>query len=143
MIVGGILGLAIGGQMLVEGAISIAQHFGLSEALIGLTVVAIGTSLPELATSAIAAMRRQSDIAIGNIIGSNVFNVLWILGLSSLIRPLDFSVQLNADIIVLGVMTILLTLMMFTGKRNILQRWQGTSLVSLYVVYLVYIIWRG
>lgn len=143
MIVGGIVGLAVGGQMLVEGAIQLAQYFGLSEALIGLTVIAIGTSLPELATSAIAAFRRQSDIAIGNIVGSNIFNILWILGLSSVIKPLAFSVQLNFDIIVVMVITVLLIAMMFIGKRNILQRWQGTTLVSLYVVYLIYIIFRG
>lgn len=143
MIVGGIIGLAVGGQMLVEGAISIATYFGLSEALIGLTVVAIGTSLPELATSAIAALRRHSDIAVGNIIGSNIFNILWILGLSSIIKPLDFSIQLNFDIIVVMAITILLIAMMFTGKRNILQRWQGTSLVSLYIIYLIYLIFRG
>lgn len=143
MIVGGIVGLAVGGQMLVEGAIGIANFFGLSEALIGLTVVAIGTSIPELATSAIAAMRRQSDIAVGNIIGSNVFNILWILGISSVIRPLTFSVQLNFDIIVVMAITILLITMMFVGKRNILQRWQGTTLVSLYIVYLIYLVLRG
>lgn len=143
MIVGGIVGLAVGGQMLVEGAIGIANFFGLSEALIGLTVVAIGTSIPELATSAIAAMRRQSDIAVGNIIGSNIFNILWILGISSVIRPLTFSVQLNFDIIVVMAITILLITMMFVGKRNILQRWQGTTLVSLYIIYLIYLVLRG
>lgn len=143
MIVGGIVGLAVGGHMLVEGAIGIAEFFGLSEALIGLTVVAIGTSLPELATSAIAAMRRQSDIAVGNIIGSNIFNILWILGISSVIKPLTFSIQLNFDIIVVMAITILLIAMMFIGKRNILQRWQGTTLVSLYIVYLIYLVLRG
>ena len=143
MIVGGIVGLAVGGQMLVEGAIGIAEFFGLSEALIGLTVVAIGTSLPELATSAIAAMRRQSDIAVGNIIGSNIFNILWILGISSVIKPLTFSIQLNFDIVVVMAITILLIAMMFIGKRNILQRWQGTTLVSLYIVYLIYLVMRG
>ena len=137
MIVGGIVGLAVGGQMLVEGAIGIAEFFGLSEALIGLTVIAIGTSLPELATSAIAAMRRQSDIAVGNIIGSNIFNILWILGISSVIKPLTFSIQLNFDIVVVMAITILLIAMMFIGKRNILQRWQGTTLVSLYIVYII------
>lgn len=143
MIVGGIVGLAVGGHMLVEGAIGIAARFGLSEALIGLTVVAIGTSIPELATSAIAALRRQSDIAIGNIIGSNIFNILWILGLSSLIKPLDFSLQLNFDIIVVMAITVLLISMMFIGKRSVLQRWQGVVLVSLYVVYLIYLVMRG
>lgn len=143
MIVGGIIGLAVGGNLLVDGAIDLARFFGLSEALIGLTIIAIGTSLPELVTSAMAAYRRNSDIAIGNIVGSNIFNILWILGISSLIRPLAFSTKLNFDILTVIGVTFVLVLMMYIGKKNILQRWQGTTLISLYVIYLIYLIIRG
>ncbi|MAF13814.1 MAG: sodium:proton exchanger [Parcubacteria group bacterium] len=143
MVMGGILGLVIGGKLLVDGAVTIASFFGLSEALIGLTVIAIGTSLPELATSAIAAYRRSSDIAIGNIIGSNIFNIFWILGLSATIRQLDFSLTLNFDILIVIAITIILMMFMFIGKRNILQRWQGTTMVSLYIIYIVYVVLRG
>jgi len=143
LITAGIVMLAIGGHWAVQGAVSAASLLGVSEALIGLTVVALGTSLPELATSAIAAYRRNSDIAIGNIIGSNVFNILWVLGLSALIRPLEFSTILNYDILIFGAAMAILLAFMFVGKRNVLQRWQGSTMVGLYVVYVVYLIIRG
>lgn len=143
LIVGGIVMLTLGGHWAVEGAIAFATMFGLSEALIGLTVVALGTSLPELVTSAMAAMKKNSDIAIGNIIGSNVFNIFWVLGLSALIRPLEFSTILNYDILIFGVAMTILLLFMFVGKKNILQRWQGAILVALYVIYIIYLIIRG
>ena len=143
MIILGISGLVIGGNLMVDSAITAAQFFGLSEALIGLTVVAVGTSLPELAASAVAVYRRHSDIAIGNIVGSNIFNIFWILGISSLVNPLTFSFQLNSDILVVLVVTILLLLFMFVGKRNILQRWQGATLVGCYFIYIIYLVIRG
>lgn len=143
MVLGGIVGLTVGANLMVDGAVAIARFLSISEALIGLTIVAVGTSLPELATSAIAAYRRHSDIAIGNIVGSNIFNIFWILGLSSIIRPLVFSVQLNSDIIVTAVATVILFLFMFIGKKNILQRWQGVALISMYVIYIIYLILRG
>jgi cation:H+ antiporter len=143
MVIAGMIGLAIGGQWIVDGAIKIAATFGMSEALIGLTVVAIGTSLPELATSAVAAYKHKPDIAIGNIVGSNIFNIFWILGISSMIRPLIFSPMLNFDIYFLAVITVLLFLFMFVGRRNILQRWQGATMVGVYIIYLIYLINRG
>ncbi|MBT4516941.1 MAG: calcium/sodium antiporter [Candidatus Komeilibacteria bacterium] len=143
MIIGGMIGLALGGQWIVDGAIKIAAQLGMSESLIGLTVVAIGTSLPELAASATAAMKHKSDIAIGNIIGSNIFNIFWILGLSSVIRPLIFSPMLNFDIYFMAVTTVVLFLFMFLGKKNILQRWQGASMIGIYIIYLAYLINRG
>lgn len=143
MIVIGMIGLALGGQWIVDGAIAIATVFGMSEALIGLTIVAIGTSLPELAASVVAAMKKKSDIAIGNVIGSNIFNVFWILGFSSLIRPISFSPSLNVDIYFMAVMMVVLFLFMFIGKRNVIQRWQGSALVVFYAAYIVYLIYRG
>ena len=101
MVLLGMIGLFFGGQWVVNGAIAAAEHFGLSEAFIGLTVVAIGTSLPELVTSAVAAYRKNTDIAMANIIGSNIFNLLWVLGISAIIKPMSFDSSLNADILIL------------------------------------------
>jgi cation:H+ antiporter len=115
----------------------------MSESLIGLTIVAIGTSLPELAASAVAAWKHKADIAIGNIIGSNIFNIFWILGLSALIKPLIFSPLLNFDIYFMAAITILLFLFMFVGKKNVLQRWQGVTLVGIYIGYIGFLIIRG
>ncbi|PIR06698.1 MAG: sodium:proton exchanger [Candidatus Komeilibacteria bacterium CG11_big_fil_rev_8_21_14_0_20_36_20] len=143
MIVGGMIGLALGGQWIVDGAIVIVQKFGMSESLIGLTVVAVGTSLPELATSAVAAWKHKADIAIGNIIGSNIFNIFWILGLSAVIKPLVFSPMLNFDIYFMAIVTVLLFIFMFVGRKNVLQRWQGIILLGIYVVYVGYLIYRG
>ena len=143
MIVGGMIVLALGGQWIVDGAIVIVQKFGMSESLIGLTVVAVGTSLPELATSAVAAWKHKADIAIGNIIGSNIFNIFWILGLSAVIKPLVFSPMLNFDIYFMAIVTVLLFIFMFVGRKNVLQRWQGIILLGIYVVYVGYLIYRG
>lgn len=143
MILGGIIGLVIGGNLLVDNAITIAKIFGVSEALIGLTVVAVGTSLPELATSVVAAWRKNSDIAIGNVVGSNIFNIFWILGLSSTINPINFSASMNFDIGVCFLATLILIPFMFVGKRNILERWQGLILILLYISYTAYLIYRG
>lgn len=143
LIVGGMIGLALGGQWIVTSATTIALHFGLSDALIGLTVVAIGTSLPELATSAVAAYKKNTDIAIGNIVGSNIFNVFWILGLSSIIAPLSFSSKLNFDLWVAVAASALLSVFMFIGKRYVIERWQGVICVLLYVAYIVVIVVRG
>lgn len=139
----GLIGLVLGGRFLVSGAVDIAKAAGLSEALIGLTIVAIGTSLPELATSVVAALRKQADIAIGNIVGSNIFNVFFVLGVTSTILPLPISSALNFDIVVSIIATALLFLFMFTGGRRKLERWEGILFVLMYVAYLVYLIARG
>lgn len=143
LVIAGALGLTFGGQWIVDGAIAIAKMFGMSESLIGLTIVAVGTSLPELAASATAAWKHNSDIAIGNIIGSNIFNVFWILGLSAMIKPIVFNLNLNIDIYVVIAATFLLFLFMFVGRKNILQRWQGVVMLGLYVSYITYLIIRG
>lgn len=143
MIFAGLVGLTLGGKLAVDSAVKIAQMAGLSEAMIGLTIVAIGTSLPELAASAVAAYKKNPDIAVGNIIGSNIFNVFWVLGLSSVIRPLPFSTNLNTAVIFTIAATVLLFLFMFVGKRRILERWQGIGFVILYVGYLAYVVIQG
>jgi cation:H+ antiporter len=139
----GILGLFFGGQLFVNNAILFSKILGMSEALIGLTVVAIGTSLPELATSIVAALKKQSDIAIGNIVGSNIFNVFWILGLTSIIKPLVVNKVILQDILISVVATLLLFFFMFIGKKNILQKKQGVFFLLCYLVYMVFIVMRG
>ena len=138
MIFAGILGLAFGGQWVVDGAVAIAKILGVSEKLIGLTVVAIGTSLPELVTSAMAAYRQKTDIAVGNVVGSNIMNILFILALTAVVSPLSFSNDLQVDLwMVIGV-TVLLFLALFIGKRRLLERWQGVTFITVYLMYIVY-----
>jgi cation:H+ antiporter len=142
MVVGGV-GLFLGGKWVVDGAVSIAQSFGLSESFIGLTIVAIGTSLPELVTSAMAAFRKNIDIAIGNVIGSNIFNLLWILGISAVINPLPFNVVSNSDIMVMIFASTLLIVVIPIGKKNTIDRWNGIFFLIFYVAYIVFLIQRG
>ena len=139
-IVIGLIGLVVGGNWIVSGAIKLAAGFGISESLIGLTVVAIGTSLPELATSAIAAYKKQADIAIGNVVGSNIFNIFWILGISSVIRPLPFNPANNIDFLIMIIATVILFAIMFIGKKRIIERWQGIAMISIYVAYTLFLI---
>jgi cation:H+ antiporter len=124
----------------VDGAVKIAELFDVSQSLIGLTVVAIGTSLPELATSAIAAYKKQSDIAIGNVIGSNLFNTFWILGASAVIRPLPFLRDSNPDILMSIFASALLFAILFIGKRHIVERWQGYLMIAIYTGYIVFLV---
>lgn len=139
----GLIGLVIGGRVLVDSAVAIAQAAGLSEALIGLTIIGIGTSLPELATSVVAAIKKQADIAIGNVVGSNIFNVFWVLGTTSAILQLPFSSDINTDVLVSIGATLLLFIFMFTGGRRRLVRWEGAMFLTLYAGYLVFLINRG
>lgn len=143
MMVLGILGLVVGGKWIIDGAVYFATNMGISQTLVGLTVVAIGTSLPEFATSVVAAYKRNVDIAIGNIVGSNIFNIFWILGLSSIINPLPFAQALSTDMMVVIIATLLLFLSLFIGQKHTLDRWQGVLFVLIYVAYMVYIIGRG
>ena len=124
----------------MDNAVSMAQTLGVSEKIIGLTIVAAGTSLPELATSVVAAMKKNADIAIGNIVGSNIFNLLLILGVSSLIRPLEYNPSFNMDILLLSGGTIFLFLAMFTGKRKKLDQWEALLLLLAYLVYTGFLI---
>lgn len=131
----GLVALMVGARLLVDGAVSIARGFGISEAFIGLTIVAVGTSLPELATSLIAAFRRQSEIAIGNIIGSNIFNVLGILGLTALITPIPVASRfLSVDLPVMIVASLLLTTLLLT--RPVIGRGVGVAMLAGYVAYV-------
>lgn len=133
----GTLGLIIGARLVVENALKLGRIFDLSDSYMGLTVVAFGTSLPELATSAVAAYKRNSDIAIGNVIGSNIFNVCLILGVSALINPLVFGLGDGIDFLVATIAMLLFLLAMALGKRLTLSRWEGAIFFSLYIAYLV------
>ncbi len=140
LILAGLAGLVLGGKLVVDNAVAMAQSFGVSEKIIGLTIVAAGTSLPELATSVVASMKKNNDIAIGNIIGSNIFNIFLILGVSSLITPLDYSITFNTDLYILGAGTLFLFLAMFTGKRKRLDRWEAAILLIAYLSYTIYLV---
>lgn len=136
-VVGGLVVLIFGARFLVTGATNIARDFGLSEAFIGLTIVAVGTSLPELATSIIAAFRKQSEIAIGNIVGSNIFNVLGILGVTALIAPIPVEARfLTFDLPVMIAASVLFAVLLLT--RPIVGRVLGVGLLILYVVYVYF-----
>lgn len=139
-IIGGLIGLVIGGKWIVDGAVKIAELFNVSQSLIGLTVVAVGTSLPELATSAVAAYKKQTDIAIGNVVGSNIFNIFWILGFSALIRPLPFNRNSDLDIIMTILASAVLFIIMFIGKKHTIEKWQGILMILLYIGYIAFLI---
>ncbi len=139
----GMAGLFIGGKLIVDNATALALSFGLSQAFIGLTVVAIGTSLPELAASIIAARKNQIQMAVGNVIGSNIFNLLWVLGISSIINPIGFNPVLNFDILFLIFISILLFGLIYMGKRFYFTKKEGYILVGLYIAYIIFISFRG
>jgi cation:H+ antiporter len=138
-----VLGLAMllgGGTMVVDNAIAIAKNYGLSDKLIGLTILAVGTSLPELATSAVAAYKRNTDIAIGNVIGSNIFNIFFILGITGVIRPLPFDGAMNFDLYVLAASTVVLMIFMFTLNTRKLDRWEALLLLASYIAYTIFLV---
>jgi cation:H+ antiporter len=136
----GLAALLFGGKLVVDNAVILARQLQISDRVIGLTIMAVGTSLPELFTSAVAAYKRKADIAIGNIIGSNIFNILFILATTSLIAPLPFSNIVNVDLMVLFLASTLLFITMFTGKRRILDRWEAIVFVMLYFGYIYFLI---
>ncbi len=136
----GLVGLIFGGKLVVDNAVDIAHQLGVSDKLIGLTILAIGTSLPELATSAVAAYRKNTDIAIGNVIGSNIFNIFFILGITGLVNPLEYKPELNFDLQVLGASTVVLMIFMFTLNTRKLDRWEAAIMLIGYVMYTVYLI---
>jgi len=140
LILGGLAGLIIGGKLVVDAAIDLALSIGISQQVIGLTIVAAGTSLPELTTSVIAAFKRNSDIAIGNVIGSNIFNILLILSISSFVNPIAFNPKFNVDMYLLGIGTLLLLIAMFTGKKHKLDRWEAALFVIIYIGYTIYLL---
>lgn len=140
MVAGGLAALVAGAQLIVPSATRIASSWGISQAIIGVTIVALGTSLPELATSAVAAFKKNSDIALGNVIGSNIFNVFFILGISSLIRPLPAYANIYNDLIWLIASAILVILVLYLSPKKRINRWAGLSFLLIYSVYIYMLI---
>lgn len=144
LIVAGLTGLVLGGKWIVDGAITIATAFNLSQEIIGLTIIALGTSLPELATSVIAATKKQTDIAIGNVVGSNIFNIFFILGISALINPLEINTieNTNIDLGMTIFASLILFVLLFIGKRHVIEKSQGLFMVITYLAYVGFLISR-
>lgn len=140
LIILGVIGLKIGGDLAVENAVNIANYFGVSEKIIGLTILAVGTSLPELVTSVTAAIKGNSDIAIGNIIGSNIFNMLLIIGVAAFINPISYNFSYNMDLIVLVVATLILALFPVIPPKNEMSRANGIIYFLMYVGYIGYLL---
>lgn len=143
MLLVGLVGLVLGGQWIVDGAVSLAKLFGYSESFVGFTIVAIGTSLPELATGVVAVRKGNTDLAIGNVIGSNIFNIFWVLGVSSFISPMTFDVADNFSVLLNIACSALLFVLLFVGKRHVLQKWQGSLLLLGYLGYISYLAIAG
>jgi len=140
MVAMGVALLITGAEALVFGAVRIAQQYQISTAIVGLTVVAVGTSLPELATSIVAAIRREGDLVVGNVVGSNIFNLLGIVGISSLVAPIRPLAIEPVDLLVMIVMTVVLLPLMRTGMR--LTRMEGVLLLAGYAAYIGYLLLR-
>lgn len=140
MLVLGLAAIIIGGQATVDGASDIARAFGVSETLIGLTIVAVGTSLPELVTSLVAIRKGEDDIAVGNVVGSNVFNILFIIGIAAAIKSIAVDVELIYDICILFAVSVIFYLSV--AKKKIIGRTGGIIMVLAYAVYMVYAIMR-
>lgn len=143
LVFAGLILLVIGGRVIVFSAVKVATIIGISERIIALTIVSIGTSLPELATSVVAARKKNTDIAIGNIVGSNIFNAFFILGTSSVIFPVALQPNSNLDLLFNIAVSMLLFLFIFTGKGRKLDRWEGIIFICLYIFYLAFLIVAG
>ena len=138
LIIGGLATLVGGAQLIVPSATNIAASYGVSQSVIGLTIVALGTSLPELATSVVAAFKKNSDIALGNVIGSNIFNVFFILSSSALVRPLPVYPGMNVDLMVTAAGSLLVLLFIYSNKERNIKRWGGLLFLLSYTAFLVW-----
>ena len=138
----GLAGLIFGGDLFVDSATALARQIGVSDKFIAVTILAGGTSLPELATSLVAAIKGKEQLALGNILGSNVFNAMMILGLSSVITPLSFASMTIVDIITLVLSAVLLLIWAYTGRKNRIDRWEGAAMLLCYAAYNVFLFSR-
>ena len=137
----GILGIVIGGKLVVYCSSIIALNFGVSEKIIGITIVSIGTSLPEFVTSVVAASKGESDIALGNVIGSNIFNILFILGISSVINPISIDNNLFLDIFIMIIVTIITYI--FSIRKKDINKFEGIILIIAYIAYMILVIFKN
>jgi len=140
LIVVGMTGLILGGQLVVVNSVKVASLLGVSEKIIGLTIVAAGTSLPELVTSIVAASKKNSDMVIGNVIGSNIFNMLLILAIASLIKPIGYNPKFNPDLYILIGGTLFLLSSMLTGQKKKLDRWEAAVLFGFFIIYTFFLV---
>ena len=140
LIIIGLAGLVVGGELIVNNAVTIAKSWGISESVIGVTVVALGTSLPELATSAMAALKKNTDLAIGNVIGSNIFNVFFVLGLSSLINPLSSYENIQVDAAMATGSSLLLLIFIIISRKRSINRIEGITMLAIYGTYLAWLL---
>ncbi|HPI34986.1 MAG TPA: calcium/sodium antiporter [Prolixibacteraceae bacterium] len=140
LVIAGLVLLVAGGRVIVYGAIEVASRLGISERVIGLTIVSIGTSLPELATSVVAARKKNFDIAIGNVVGSNIFNIFFILGVSATIYPVSVQKGSNIDILMNILLGLIVFVFIFTGKEKWIDRKEGIVMLLIYLGYLGYLI---
>lgn len=138
----GLIGLAVAGELTVSAASNVAMMLGVSQNLIGLTIVAIGTSLPEVITSIVAVKKGQTDLVVGGIIGSMIFNIFFVLGVTAVIALLPFKFDNLVDAFILALVTITFFAFMFIGKKHKLERWQGVIFILLYIVYLSFAVLR-
>ena len=139
-IAGGLAGIVLGGDLVVDSACNIAEYFGMSQTFIGLTIVALGTSLPELVTSMVAAGRGENDLAVGNVVGSNIFNILLILGISSVITPIHLEITAVYDTVILIAASVLVYAAALTKKK--IERKEGILFLIVYAAFFMYILWR-
>ncbi len=137
----GLAGLVIGAELLLRGSVGIARQYGLSEKLIGLTIVAIGTSLPELATSVVAAAKKEVDIAVGNAVGSSIFNIFGIMGIAAIVSPIERTERFTGDLIVMVAYSLTLLPILISGFK--ITRAEGLLLVTTYVAYLIWVVSAG
>ncbi|MBU1975058.1 MAG: calcium/sodium antiporter [Nanoarchaeota archaeon] len=143
LIVAGIVFISLGGQWVVNGAVALARVMGFSEFFISATIVAIGTSLPELTATIVAALKQDINLAIGNVIGSNIYNIFFVLGITAVVKPLNIAGSYNFDLGFLLATAFLLFIFMFTGKKNVLDRGEGISFLALYAIYIIILVIRG
>lgn len=143
LVIFGLVGLMVGSKFFVDSSIAIAKFFGVSETMIGLTIVAVGTSLPELVTSVVATFKKKVDIAVGNVVGSNIFNIFLILGTTSLVKEIPLPNMVVTDILVLFGATILLFILLFVRTRHTISKFEGSLMLTTYFCYIVFVITRG
>ncbi len=143
LIIAGLIGVSVGGKMIVESAVAITTMIGVSEIFISATVVAIGTSLPELATAIAAAIKGDPSLAVGNVVGSNIFNIFLVLGATSALRPIPYVLALNADLLFLVAVSLLFFGLVLVGKKYKLEKWHGITFLALYACYIGFMIYRG
>ncbi len=143
LIILGFAGLVLGSNLLVSNGVSLARSIGVSDSFIGLTLIALGTSLPELTTSIVAALKKKADIVIGNVVGSNIFNIFLVLGSTTLVKPIPLPAIYIFDILFLFAATILLLGLLFIRERHVISRFEGSLMLTSYIFYISYLVLRG